>query len=88
MTMTVAEFAGNCKSTVKVMSAFNGKILCHKYDDQKHQEIGQRVVRSFCADIKCKDDGYGSIARPYICVFADGTPEAAKHFGMEEVPNV
>ena len=75
--MTVQEFFDTCqcRSKLRVKSAYNGKILCYEYNPKKHLEIGQRAVTSIWADMQVIDNGFGNYALPYICCFADGTKE-------------
>lgn len=81
--MTVSELFDRCKvqSTLKVMSAFNGKVLCHNFNPEKHKEIGERRVSTVWADILVRDTGFGHYASPIMCVYADGLKE------MEEATN-
>lgn len=81
--MTVAELFNKCKvqSTLKVMSAFNGKVLCHNFNPEKHKEIGERCVHAVWADIAVRETGFEHYARPIMCVYADGIKE------MEEATN-
>ena len=44
--MTVKEFSEICHSPIKVMSAFNGKVLCYRYKPEKHTEIADREINS------------------------------------------
>ena len=38
--MTVREFSDLCNIKIKVMSSYNGKILCKAFNPEKHTEIG------------------------------------------------
>lgn len=75
--MTVSELYEKCKvqSTLKVMSAFNGKVLCHNFNSEKHKAIGERSVCAVWADILVRDAGFGHYASPIMCVYADGIKE-------------
>lgn len=76
--MTVSELFDKCESTLKVMSAYNGKVLCHRFIPEKHKEIGERRVSAVWADIVVKDTGFEHYARPIMCVYADGLKEMEK----------
>ena len=75
--MTLAEFASLCNTTVCAKSAFNGKILCYKFESEKHATLGEREVRSVWAEIQtcphCRD-----YAQSIIMVYVDGKPEYDK----------
>lgn len=75
--MTVSELFEKCKvqSTLKVMSAFNGKVLCHNFNPEKHEEIGNRRVECVFADIVVRESGFGHYASPVMCVYANGLKE-------------
>lgn len=75
--MTVAELFEKCKvqSVLKVMSGYNGKVLCHDFNPKKHVEIGCRRVECIWADIAVKESGFGHYAKPIMCVYADGLKE-------------
>ena len=84
--MTINEFynAGemfHCTSTIKVLSAYNGKVLCKCFDPKKHTEIGKRELRTFWADMEVSRMGYSVYAHPIICCHADGRPEYEKECG-------
>lgn len=75
--MTVQEFyeSCECKSQLKVLSGYNGKVLCYSYDPQKHSEIGERELLCIWADIKVSSYGFGNCATPILCCHASGTKE-------------
>lgn len=74
--MTVREFSDLCHSKIKVMSAYNGKILCKAFNPEKHTEICEREVISIWCEIEAtKPSGYYNIASPVMCVYADGIKE-------------
>lgn len=74
--MTVREFSDLCHSKIKVMSAYNGKILCKTFNSEKHTEIGEREVISIWCEIEAtKPSGYYNIALPVMCVYANGAKE-------------
>lgn len=75
--MTVAEMFEQLeiKSTFKIMSGYNGKVLCYRFNPDKHVEIGKREISSVWADIVVNGSGYGRNASPIICAYVDGTQE-------------
>ena len=74
--MTVREFSDLCNIKIKVMSAYNGKILCKAFNPEKHTEIGEREVISIWCEIEAtKPSGYYNIALPVMCVYANGAKE-------------
>ena len=79
--MTVLELYTNCqvKSALRVLSSYNGKVLCYKFNPAKHLEIGKRDVRAVWADITVTNSGFGNYAQPIMCVFADGSEEYNGH---------
>ena len=76
--MTVAELAKVANTSMKVMSGYNGKVLCHRFDPGNHKEIGEREVRSVWADLRILDGVFGKQVTPMLCVYVDGSPEAFK----------
>lgn len=82
--MTVNEFSKLCKSTLRVMSAYNGKILCYNYttNSEKHAEIGKREVLDIWSDIIVTDSGFGHYATPILCAYVDGKPEYNKEHNI------
>lgn len=76
--MTVAELSKIAHTSLKVMSAYNGKVLCHRFDPNNHKEIGEREVKSVFADLRILDGVFGKQCTPLLCVYADGAPEAFK----------
>lgn len=78
--MTVEELYKGCRveSTLKVMSAYNGRVLCYGFNPEKHKEIGERKVRAIWADIAVRESGFEHYARPIMCAYVDGTKEMEK----------
>lgn len=72
--MTLAEFASLCTTPVCVKSGFNGKILCFKFNPEKHTTLGEREVLSAWADIQVSSHWQGH-AQSVIMVYVDGKPE-------------
>ena len=83
--MTVAELDKVAQRPLKVMSGFNGKVLCHRFKEDKHQEIGAREVISVWPEISVTNSGFSSSATAILCVSVYGHKECAKHFGLTEV---
>ena len=82
--LTVGDFAKICQTDIKVMSGFNGKILCKRFNPQKHTEIAEREVVAVWSEIRAnKAMGYSNVAFAEICVYVNGAKECAEHFGME-----
>lgn len=77
--MTVAELARVAQTSMKVMSAYNGKVLCHRFDPEKHPSIGEREVSSVWADLRILDGAFSKQCTPMLCVYADGTEECFKN---------
>lgn len=76
--MTVLEFSKICKSPLRCISAYNGKILCYEFNAEKHTEIGKRELYDVWADMQVTDCGFGNYARPILCAFVCGAPEYEK----------
>ena len=78
--MTVQEFYEKCecKSTLRVKSAYNDKVLCYDYKPDKHTEIGKRELNCVWADITVTNSGFGDYARPIMVCYADGAEEYRK----------
>ena len=82
--LTVGDFAKICQTDIKVMSGFNGKILCKRFNPQKHTEIADREVVAVWSEIRSnKSMGYSNSAFAEICVYVNGAKECAEYFGME-----
>lgn len=74
--MTVKEFSDLCHSKIKVMSGYNGKVLCKAFKPEKHTEIGEREIVSVWCEIEAtKPSGYYNIALPVMCVYVYGAKE-------------
>ena len=74
--MTVAELAQVARTPLKVMSSFNGKVICHRFKPDKHLEIGEREVRAVWPEITVANSGYRSFASAGLCVYVSGGKEA------------
>lgn len=73
--MTVAELAKIVRTSIKVMSAYNGKVLCHRFDPEKHKEIGERKTDCVWADLVIVESCFGRQAKAIVCCYADGRKE-------------
>lgn len=78
--MTVNEFFEcYCQSNLKIMSGYNGKVLCKRFIPKKHIEIGTREITSVWAEIEVpKSSAFRQSITPIICVYVDGTKEYEK----------
>lgn len=78
--MTVKEFVDTMRveSTLKVLSGYNGKVVCRDFNKNKHIDIGEREIISVFADLLIKDIGFGKHAYPIICVYVNGYEEYKK----------
>lgn len=77
--MTVNELSVLNRSRLKVLSAYNGIVLCKAFDPKKHIKIGEREVCSFWAEcVINKSISYGNTAQPIICVYVEGSEEYKK----------
>ena len=82
--LTVGDFAKICKTDIKVLSAFNGKVLCKRFDPKKHIEIASREIVSVWSEIRVnKTIGYSNAAFAEICVYVDGKNECDEFYGVE-----
>ena len=82
--MTVKEFSEICHGPIRVMSAFNGKVLCYRYKPKKHTELAERQIVSVWCEIQAtKPSGYNNIATATMCVYVHGDKECKKTYDME-----
>ena len=82
--LTVGDFAKICQTDIKVMSGFNGKVLCKRFNPKKHTEIASREIVSVWSEIETsKPMGYRNFAHANICVFVNGANEYNEHYGVE-----
>lgn len=74
--MTVNELYRNLKikSPLKVLSGYNGKVLCFAFDPkrQEHQKIGERRISCIWAELRVVKSGFGNNADTILCAFVDG----------------
>lgn len=76
--MKVKDLAEITRGEIKILSGYNGKVLCRCYDTVKHKDLGEREVLSLWPDIRISDTSFGNWARPLLGVFVDGHIEAEK----------
>ena len=82
--LTVGDFAKICQTDIKVMSGFNGKVLCKRFNPKKHTEIANREIVSVWSEIcVSKPMGYSNEAFAEICVYVDGKNECDEFYGVE-----
>lgn len=65
-------------SPIEVRSAYNGKVLCRKFDPQKHMEIAKRELLSMWADTKKSNNDPGGWIYTVLCCYVDGRPECER----------
>lgn len=75
--MTVAEFYKYIphSATVEVKSGFNGRVLCRRFNQNKHAEVGKRKILDIWAEIRTNGCTFSNRAIPIICVYVDGEVE-------------
>lgn len=84
--MTVLELSKVSQTHMKIMSSYNGKVLCHRFDPEKHKEIGEREVISVWADLCIVKGPFGDSAKAIIRCYAHGGEEyCAEHPEYTEV---
>lgn len=66
----------SCTFDIKVLSSYNGKLLCKNYNPKKHSHLNSREVRSMWPDLVVVKGVLGSsIAKPILCLYVDGREE-------------
>ena len=73
--MTVYDFSKMCRSRLRVLSAYNGKVLCYEFHADKHKEIGKREILNVWAAVSVSGHGYSQYAYPHLCCYVDGHKE-------------
>lgn len=78
--MTVKEFFDtfNVQSTVKILSSYNGRVLCYKFNSEKHKDIGEREIRTVFADLSVQEKSFGKHADPIISLYVNGHEDYEK----------
>ena len=67
--MTVAELAKASKTTIKVLSARTGRVLCHRFVAEAHEKIGNTETNCVWADLRIIDSIFGKHAEAIICCY-------------------
>ena len=85
MSMTVNELYNEIgvESPMKILSAYNGRVLCYSFnlEKEKHQALGERIILNIWAEINVsKRLGFGNYADVILCAYVDGTPEYEKEY--------
>lgn len=75
--MTVQELYIISASKLKIISGYNGKILCRDFNPKKHN-FGEREVRRIWSEISLIPSTFGSNAESIMCAFVDGREEYEK----------
>lgn len=76
--MTLNEFYKYCSPSaeIKVLSGFNGKVLCKKFKPLLHSEkYGNRKILNIWSEIAVKNDIFGNRAKPILVCYVDGFEE-------------
>lgn len=83
--MTVNEFFETyCKSRLKIMSGYNGKVLCKAFNPKKHIEIGRREITHIWAEIEAtKAMAFSNISLPILCAYVHGRVEYEKEHNTD-----
>ena len=83
MSMTVNELYSEIgvRSPMKILDAYNGRVLCYNFnpDKEKHQALGERRILDIWAEIRISQSaGFGNFADVILCAYVDGVPEYEK----------
>lgn len=82
--MKLIDFAGSvAKSKIKVMSGYNGRVLCYQFHPEKHAKIGERKLLSVWAELEVTDSGFGNYCKAIICAYVDGSEEREKELSLK-----
>ena len=75
MNVTLLELSklNDCnRARIEVKSGYNGKVLCKRFNEKKHESIADRQVLSFWPEIRVENGNY---CYPIICCFVEGLKE-------------
>ena len=75
MSVTLLELSklNDCnRARIEVKSGYNGKVLCKRFNEKKHESIADRQVLSFWPEIRVENGNY---CFPIICCFVEGQKE-------------
>lgn len=69
--MTVNELYDNCRlqSPLKILDSCTGKVLCYRFNPEKHPNIGNFEIISLWSDINISGDAFSRYASPMLCAF-------------------
>lgn len=76
--------ACDCQSPLKVMSGYNGKVLCFAYKPEKHLNIGKREICALWAEIEVTKRPFGDFAKPALCCYVHGEEEYREEWEERE----
>lgn len=76
--MTVQELYKVSRSHIKIMSGYNGKVLCYQYSPEKHKKLSEREILSIWSEVKVITCSGGDYAKAIISVFVNGSEEYKK----------
>ena len=85
--MTVQELFDVSESRIKVMSGYNGKILCHEYSPDKHKVLSEREVVAVWSEMKVIASVYGNYAKAIMSVYVNGKEEYDKEHEKDNEHN-
>lgn len=70
--------------TIRVVSGYDGRVLCYKFNPDKHPEIASRDIVRVYAGIDSNGSSVNFIsAKAYICAVVDGSIEFEKIHSKE-----
>lgn len=81
--MTINELYSELQiqSPMKIISAYNGRVLCYNFNPNKeeHKKLGERQIRDIWAEMRVtQKSGFGNYADVILCAFVDGFQEYRK----------
>ena len=81
--MTVNELYSELEiqSPMKILSAYNGRVLCHDFKPEKeeHKKLGERKLLDIWAEMRViQNSGFGNRVDVILCAFVDGSQEYEK----------
>lgn len=80
--MTVLELSDMSQGQLKVMSGYNGKILCKNFNSKKHIDIAIREISTIWTEINTTKSGFSNIAMPILCCYVCGNIEYEKEHNI------
>ena len=69
------------RSPMKILSAYNGRVICYNFNPNKeeHKKLGERQILDIWAEMRVTQNaGFGNRADVIICAYADGFQEYEK----------